>query len=158
MTPTNQAIRRWSVLGSLLLTASACTTLAPANQVGSEAAVRAAEKERFSALVNADMASARPLHASDFQVISPLGKAISRESYLTSVASGEIDYLAWIPGEMDVRLEGRMAAIRYRSRVDLIVGGRRLPPWDGWSTGIYVYRNGRWQILWFQVTEVAQPR
>ena len=122
---------------------------------GDAEAVRAAERSRLRALVDADMAAATPLHAADFQVINPLGLTASRDQYLQYVGSGTVDYLSWDPEEIDVRQRGRMAAIRYRSRVEMIVRGQRLAPTQAWNTGLYERRDGRWQLVWFQVTEIA---
>ena len=120
--------------------------------------VREAERERLRALVSADMAVARTLHADDFQVVSPLGLTASRDQYLGYVANGTVDYLRWEPGPITVRLNGPMAAIRYKSTVDMIARGERRPIREAWNTGLYEHRDGRWQIVWFHATEIASGR
>ena len=120
--------------------------------------VRQAEQERLRALIAADMAVARRLHADDFQVVNPLGLTASREQYLGYVANGTVDYLRWEPGPIMVRQNGRMAAIRYKSTVDMITRGERRPTREAWNTGLYEHRDGRWQIVWFQATELATAR
>jgi hypothetical protein len=120
-------------------------------------AVRAAERERLQALVDADYAAAARRLAPDFQVINPLGRSSSKEEYIRTLASGENDYLSWVPGEIEVRLDNRTAAVRYRSDVELAVSGRRMSKRHYWNTGLYEYRNGRWQIVWFQVTQINPP-
>lgn len=104
------------------------------------------------------MAVARRLHAEDFQVVNPLGLTASREQYLGYVANGTIDYSMWEPGPIAVRLNGRMAAIRYKSTVDMIARGERRPTREAWNTGVYEHRDGRWQIVWFHATEKATAR
>jgi len=59
--------------------------------------IRATERERLRALVEADVARARQLHADDFQLINPLGEALSKEQYLGGIGSGEIDYVFGSP-------------------------------------------------------------
>ena len=120
-------------------------------------AVRTAERERLQALVDADLAAASRRLASDFQVINPLGRSSSKEEYLRTVASGENDYLSWVPGAIEVRLDKRTAAVRYTSDVELAVNGRRMPKRHYWNTGLYEYRDGRWQIVWFHVTQISPP-
>ena len=44
--------------------------------------LREIERARLRALVAGDMAAARALHADDFQLVTPLGTAISKEQYL----------------------------------------------------------------------------
>ena len=120
-------------------------------------AVQAAERERLQALVDADVGIVARRLASDFQVINPLGRSSLKEEYLRTIASGENDYLSWVPGGIEVRLYKRTAAVRYRSDVELAVNGRRMPKRHYWNTGLYEYRDGRWQIVWFQVTQISSP-
>jgi hypothetical protein len=66
--------------------------------------LRAIERARLRSLVDADMATARRLHADDFELINPVGGTLSKEQYLRRIASGELDYLEREPGEIRVRL------------------------------------------------------
>lgn len=122
-----------------------------------EGAVRSAERERLKSLVKGNIKLAEARHSLDFQVINPFGRVASKTDYLAKVASGENDYLSWVPGDIAVRLHGRTAAIRYSSSVEIAVRGRRLPPMKCWNTGLYEHRGGRWQIVWFQVTQIMPP-
>lgn len=152
-TRLGQWLLAWAIVAS-----SGCATADADVDHGEEGRIRAAETERLRALVAADMEVAERLHAQNFRVVNPLGRELSREAYLRSVATGESDYLSWQPQAIEVRLYGRMAAVTYQSRVDLAVRGHRLPPMQAWNTGIYELKNGRWAIVWFQVTEVAPVR
>ena len=116
--------------------------------------IRAIEHERLRALVEADMKVAGQLHANDFQLINPSGESLSREQYLGAVASGEIDYLVWEPDAIRVRLSGEMAVIRYFSRLEIVVGGQKVPLRRYWHTDSYEKRNGQWQVVWSQATEI----
>jgi len=51
--------------------------------------LRATERNRLRALVEADMETAYQLHADDFQLINPAGGALSKEQYLGGIASGD---------------------------------------------------------------------
>jgi hypothetical protein len=116
--------------------------------------IRDIERQRLRALVEADMDVARRLHADDFQLITPFGDALSKEEYLGTVESGDIDYVVWKPDAIDVRLSGDLAVLRYSSHIEIIVQGRRLPPGNYWHTDYYEKRNGRWQDVWSQATEM----
>ena len=118
--------------------------------------IRATELRRVRALVDGDTATARALHAVDFQLITPSGAVLNREEYLASVGSGESDYLLWDPGEIEVRRFGDGAVLRYRSRLEIVVRGNRLPARPHWHTDYYEKRDGRWQVVWSQAT-FAQP-
>jgi hypothetical protein len=128
-------------------------------QVGPSAAeadrLRATERERLRALVEADLEVADRLHADDFQLINPSGGVLSKEQYLGGVASGEIDYLVWVPDSpIEVRLYGPVALMRYRSHLDIIVGGRHVGLRGYWHTDSYEQRDGRWQVVWSHATEI----
>jgi Domain of unknown function (DUF4440) len=122
---------------------------------GVEAArIRAIEYQRLRALVEADMELARQRYSDDFQLINPSGESLSREQYLDAVASGEINYLVWEPDAIEVRLSAGMAVIRYSSQLELVAGGQKVPLRHYWHTDSYERRNGQWQAVWSQATEI----
>ena len=116
--------------------------------------VRTIERERLRALVAANMAVARTLHADDFQLITPTGRTFSKEQYLGAVAEGEINYLRWEPeAEIEVRLYGPVALIRYRAQLEMGDPGHTVT-FRCWHTDSYEKREGRWQVVWSQATEI----
>lgn len=100
------------------------------------------------------MGLARQLHAADFQLITPSGSALSREQYLGRVASGEFNYLIWEPASIEVRLYGQAAILRYQALLDIVVRGEKGSPRHYWHTDSYEKREGRWQVVWSQATEI----
>jgi hypothetical protein len=60
--------------------------------------LRETEQARLRALVGADLEAAGPLHAADYQLITPRGVALSRDEYVGLVAAGELR-----PGHRDHR-------------------------------------------------------
>ncbi len=116
--------------------------------------VRATERERLRALVAADMPVVRRLHADDFQLINPSGGALSKDQYLGGIASGVLDYLVWEPDSIAVHLYGQAAAIRYQARLEIVVQGDTVPLRRYWHTDVYERRDGRWQVVWSQATEI----
>jgi hypothetical protein len=117
-------------------------------------AVRATERERLRALVSADLESARRLHADDFQLITPSGGAVTKEQYLGGIASGSIHYLEWEPDSIAVRVYGPAAVIRYRSQLEIVVQGQKIPRRPYWHIDLYEKRDGGWQVVWSQATEI----
>jgi hypothetical protein len=113
------------------------------------------ERRRLRALVDADLALGRDLHAHDFQLISPAGDSITKDEYLQSISSGEINYVRWDPEDIDTRVQDDASCLRYRSTIEIIVGGRELGPGRFWHTDFYERRNDRWQVVWSQATEIA---
>lgn len=126
----------------------------PRNPVDAES-VRDIERARLRALVNADMVAAEPLHAPDFQLITPIGATLSKAEYLGAVAGGQIRYLLWEPGDIAVRLHTASAVIRYRARLEVVFGGHKVPPGDYWHTDAYEYRDQQWVVVWSQATAVS---
>lgn len=116
--------------------------------------VRATEHERLRALVSADVEAARRLHADDFQLINPFGGSLSKEQYLGGIASGQLDYLVWEPDSIAVHWYDRAAAIRYRSQLEIVVQGQKISRRPYWHTDVYEKRDGRWQVVWSQATEI----
>lgn len=119
--------------------------------------LRTTEREQLRALVDADMEAARRLHADDFQLINPLGGSLSRKQYLDLIASGDIDYLEWEPKEIHVRLYRDGAVIRYQAQLSIAVKGLPdAPSGRFWHTDVYEKRNGQWQAVWSQATQIQQ--
>ncbi len=118
-------------------------------------AVRGIERTRLRALVSANMTAAEPLHASDFQLITPIGAALSKAEYLGAVAAGYIRYLTWTPGDIVVRLHGDSAVIRYRARLEVSFAGQLVPPGDYWHTDTYERRDKQWMVVWSQATSIT---
>lgn len=128
---------------------------APAGEDRADADIlRAIERERLRALVSADVARARQLHADDFQLINPLGGVLSKEEYLGGIGSGQLHYLFWEPEAIAVRVYGNVAVIRYQSQLEVVVQGRHIPRQRYWHTDLYEQREGQWQVVWSQATGI----
>src|SRR5687768_10709794 len=79
----------------------------------------------------------------DFEVIQPLGDHLSRDEYLGEVDSGALDYLVLEPiCEIEVRLYGDAAAMRYRGQVQVVLQGRNAIDQQLWPTGARCCRAG----------------
>ncbi|MEN8655496.1 nuclear transport factor 2 family protein [Streptomyces sp. 21So2-11] len=116
--------------------------------------IREVERARLRALVAGDVGSASELHAPEFQLVTPVGHALSKDAYLQAIASGDIDYVEWEPGPIDVRVHGNAAAIRYQATLEVIFGHRRVPRASYWHTDTYENTDGQWQAVWSQATAI----
>ena len=116
--------------------------------------LRATERERLRALVSRDIARASQLHSDDFQLINPLGGAISKEQYLGGISAGQINYLLWEPESIAVRLYGDVAVIRYQAELEIMVQGRHVPRQRYWHTDLYERHQGEWQVVWSHATGI----
>ena len=114
--------------------------------------LRSTERERLRALVTGDVERAKQLHTEDFQLINPLGGALSKEQYLGGIGSGQIRYLYWEPESIAVRLYGEVAALRYRSQLEIVVQGRHIPRQRYWHTDLYERHGAQWRAVWSHAT------
>lgn len=118
--------------------------------------LRAIERERLRALVDADIPTASRLHADDFQLIDPRGGTHSKEQYLRSIASGDLNYLEWEPGEIRVRLYGKSAVLRYQAHLRVSIKGSAGRAVTFWHTDFYEKRKGQWQVVWAHATQLNE--
>jgi phage baseplate assembly protein W len=117
--------------------------------------LRNIERTRLRSLVEANLEVADPLHAGDYQLVTPRGHALSKQEYLGSIASGELDYKVFEPAsEIAVRGNDTMAILRYRARIAFHDRGPT-EPFECWHTDCYEMRDGRWQAVWSQATAVS---
>ena len=114
--------------------------------------LRSTERERLRALVTGDVKRAAQLHTDDFQLINPLGGALSKEQYLGGISSGQIRYLSWEPETIAVRVYGDAAVIRYRSQLEIVVQGRHIPRQQYWHTDLYERQGAEWRVVWSHAT------
>ncbi len=117
--------------------------------------LRATERERLQALVSGDVARAAQLHADDFQLINPLGGALSKDQYLGGISAGQIRYLHWEPETITVRVYGEAAMMRYRSELEIVVQGRHIPRQRYWHTDLYERHGSQWQVVWSHATAAS---
>ena len=116
--------------------------------------LRETERARLRALVSADIDRAQHFHAPDFQLITPIGAALSKEEYLGAIASGQIKYLTWQPADIAVRLYDGVAVLRYRAQLEVVFGGHKVALNDYWHTDTYERHDERWIVVWSQATAI----
>lgn len=122
--------------------------------------LRDIERTRLRALVSGDVSAASLLHADDFQLVTPIGAALSKAEYLGAIATGQINYLYWEPGVIEVRLAESVATIRYQAELEVMFGAHHVPRAHYWHTDAYELGASGWQAVWSQATQitaVAQP-
>ena len=119
--------------------------------------IQALERDRLRALVAADVARAEELHAEDFQLVNPAGRTYTKAEYLGQIASGEIDYRVWEPGEIAALVHEDMAVVRYQAEMEIVLAGQAFPRRRLWHTDVYEHRDGRWQVVWSQATAIREP-
>lgn len=120
-----------------------------------ESALRAIERERLAALVAGDIETAERLHADDYELVTPSGRTLSKATYLGAVSDGSLRYVVFEPAsEVRVRIAGDTAVLRYRATIDFEPVDQSSPV-TVWHTDYYERRDGRWQAVWSQATQIA---
>jgi len=118
--------------------------------------LRQIEKKRLQALVDADVAVAGRLIASDFELINPIGDVLTRDDVLGGVGSGALDFLSdTVTSQIRVRLHGNTAILRFQHTIDIVVTGIGHLTHPAWSTAYYERRKGNWQIVWEQTGAIG---
>lgn len=117
-------------------------------------AIRETERARLSALVRADVDAADALHSDDFELITPIGARLNKQQYLGAIATGQINYVQWQPGPIEVRVHDAVAVLRYTAELEVLFGGHHVAPARYWHTDSYELTNDGWKAVWSQATEI----
>jgi Domain of unknown function (DUF4440) len=113
------------------------------------------ERRRLRALANADTATAAPLHAEDYWLITPNGSEMTKDDYLGAIASGRLRYQVFEPvSEMAVLGDAGTVVLRYQVRISFADG----PGMTCWHTDCYQLRDETWQVVWSQATAISPAR
>ena len=112
------------------------------------------ERVRLEALVRGDLDAAGPLHAEDYQLITPNGSELTKADYLGAIAAGELRYRVFEPvSEIAVLGDAPVAVLRYRARISFDDG----PGFICWHTDCYRQHGETWQAVWSQATAIRGP-
>ncbi|MEV0799268.1 nuclear transport factor 2 family protein [Kribbella sp. NPDC050281] len=118
--------------------------------------LRRIERDRLTWLVDRRVAEADAVHADDFVIVTPSGLSWTKAEYLGGIESGEIDYRRFEPiTEIDVMLDGDVAVLRYRSAIEISVGGREPGDLEAWHLDCYRRTPAGWQLRWSQATAIT---
>lgn len=116
--------------------------------------IRETERARPSALVGADVHTAEALHSDDFELITPIGARLNKQQYLGAIATGQINYVHWQPGPIEVRVHDTVALLRYTAELEVVFGGHHVAATHYWHTDSYALTNEGWKAVWSQATEI----
>ena len=122
-----------------------------------EQQVLQAEKDRFAAMIKGDRAALEKLLADDLTYTHSSALFESKEQFIKSVTSGNIDYVSIVPNEADwkVRVNGNTAIVNGVAAVNVIDTGKDLKIRIRYTT-IHTNRGGSWQLQAWQATRLPQ--
>ena len=116
-----------------------------------------AEKDRFAAMIKGDRPALERLLADDLTYTHSSALFESKEQFIKSVTSGNIDYVSIEPSESDwkVRVNGNTAIVNGVAAVNVIDTGKDLKIKIRYTT-IHTNRGGTWQLQAWQATRFPQ--
>jgi hypothetical protein len=137
----------------LLLTSGAWAQMGKAEQQ-----VLQAEKDRFAAMIKGDRASLEKLLADELTYIHSTALVETKEQFIKSVTSGNIDYVSIVPSESDakVRINGTTASATGLAAVNVIDNGKDRKIRIRYTT-VYTNRGGAWLLQNWQSTVIPEP-
>jgi GH24 family phage-related lysozyme (muramidase) len=116
------------------------------------------ELTRLKSLVDANIEVAKPLHADDFQLITPDGSEYDKQQYLGEIESGMLDYKIWDADTIRVRMYHNVAVLRYKDKdFKVFIDGELAKSEILKHTNLYEKRNGQWQIVWSHASGGTEP-
>jgi uncharacterized protein DUF4440 len=112
------------------------------------------ERKRLRALLVADIKTAAPMHADDYQLVTPNGSEMTKDDYLGAIASGQLRYRVFEPvSDIAVLGDEPVAVLRYQAKISF----DDRPGLLCWHTDCYQLRDGSWQVVWSQATQILDP-
>jgi hypothetical protein len=123
-----------------------------------EQQVLQAEKDRFAAMIKGDRPALEKLLADDLTYTHSSALFESKEQFIKSVTSGNIDYVSIVPSEADwkVRVNGNTAIVNGIAAVNVIDTGKDRKIRIRYTT-IHTNRGGAWLLQAWQATVIPEP-
>jgi ketosteroid isomerase-like protein len=142
---------RLSVVAIMMMLSS----VASAQMGKAEQQVLEAEKARFAAMVKGDRAALEKLLADDLTYTHSTALLETKEQFLKSVTTGNIDYVSIVPSETDwkIRINGNTAVVNGVAAVNVLDTGKDRKIRIRFTT-VQANRGGAWQLLAWQSTVI----
>lgn len=138
---------------SSLATLGAAETPSPEAGRAVERQLIDAERQRFAAMVEADVGTLERLLADELTYTHTTGTTDTKTELLASLSSGTLKYLSIEPEDMRARPYGEVGVVTGRAAMKVRAGGQELAFRIAF-TDVYVRRDGRWQVVAWQSTRL----
>jgi ketosteroid isomerase-like protein len=115
------------------------------------------EQKLVKAWLAADRKTVESILADDWSVIDLTGHVLTRSQVLGELGSGERRIESGSVDELNVRTFGNFAIVTGRSVLAGSYQGNRVSVVQRF-TDVFAKREGRWQVIASQGTQVAQPK
>jgi ketosteroid isomerase-like protein len=115
----------------------------------------AAEQQFFTSLTSADLDALEQILARDFLLVDVMsGSEVTRDAFMDVLRSGMLKFEDIAALEKRVRLYDNTAIVTGRTHMSGYLNGERFAL-NSRYTHVYVEKNGRWQLVSAQGTQVA---
>ena len=126
----------------------------PVGDAAARASVLATDDSRIRARAEGDVTALSRIYADDYSLITSEGEVRSKAVQLNELKSGELHFAPLRPLEREVRLYGPTALVISRDPAGIVRNGQQIGG-DLRMTRLYVWRQGRWQLVSAQATRVV---
>jgi ketosteroid isomerase-like protein len=119
-----------------------------------EREVRDADAERVRALLENDFPALEALLADDLTYVHSNGHLDTKSSYIEGLRSGASRYLSMDMADVTVRALGDIAVVNAKFDARVLARGTEVNPKPRVLI-VYAKRDGRWQMIAWQSTSIA---
>lgn len=140
---------------SLLTLVCTCLTFIALAQKADVTSLKQAELSRFKVMVAKDRAGLEAVMHRDLVYFHSSGVADNKDSYIASIFSGKSNYQSIDPVELVTRVYGKTGInTGIVNIVNLSADGKETPLKLRF-TDVFVFEDGRWQMVSWQSTKLA---
>src|SRR5512140_656947 len=147
-------IRSFVALALLVAFSAWRPTYAQPVGAAARSSVLATDDRRIVARAEGDAQTLSRIYADDYSLITAEGEVRSKAVQLSELSSGQLHFAPLRPLEREVRLYGQTALVISRDPAGILRNGQQIGG-DLRMTRLYVWRQGRWQLVSAQATRVV---
>ncbi len=140
---------------SLLSLLCTCLTFITLAQKADVASLKQAELNRFKVMVAKDRAGLEAVMHRDLVYFHSSGVADTKDSYIASIFSGKSNYRAIDPVELVTRIYGKTGINTGIVNIINLNAEGIETPLKLRFTDVFVFEDGRWQMVSWQSTKLA---
>ena len=118
--------------------------------------MRQAERDRFAAMIKADIAALDKLLAPDLIYTHGDARRIDKAAFISDFKTGAFKYVTIDPKEITVKVFGDVAVVAGAAGMQIVNNGVPATIQIRY-TNVHVRRGGAWQMVAWQATRIAQP-
>jgi hypothetical protein len=140
---------------SFLTLVCTCLTFMALAQKADVASLKQAELNRFKVMVAKDRAGLEAAFHMDLVYFHSSGVADTKDSYVASIFTGKSNYQSIEPTEMMTRVYGKTGINTGIVNIVTINAEGKEAPLKLRFTDVFVFEDGRWQMVSWQSTKLA---